>query len=547
MTGTVAALHPALRVTDLSVSYLTRGTRIDAVRGVSFDVEAGQTIAIVGESGSGKTTTGQAIIGLLAKNARVESGKVELEGTDILGAPAATLGDVRGSRIALIPQDPTVSLNPLRRVGVQIAEVFRLHGTVPKEQWKPRTIELLERVGFTDARKQVSAYPHELSGGQRQRVLIAIAIANSPSVIIADEPTSGLDVTVQRRTLDLLDELQRELGTAIVHVTHDLAVASDRSDTIAVLRHGQVVEFGRTAAVIAAPRSDYARHLLSSAPSLQVSDRVPRSDPAHPAEIVLEVSGLAKEFPGHVGSPSFLAVNDVSFSVPRGSTLSIVGESGSGKSTTARLLTRLIQPTSGRITLLGRDYTEKSERQFRHRRVAIQVVYQNPFASLDPKLTVGQIIEEPLKALSELKRTQRLASVSDILDAVALPQDFLKRPPRELSGGQRQRVAIARALVLRPDVVVLDEPISALDASVQGQILDLLESLQQDFGSSYVFISHDLAVVRRISDHVVVLNKGRVVEQGPAEAIFTRPQSDYTRDLLAAVPGGGKRAAAAAG
>ncbi len=407
-----------------------------------------------------------------------------------------------------------------------------------------RVLELLERVGLDDPALRARQYPHELSGGMRQRVLIAIAIALHPALIIADEPTSALDATVQRRILDLIDDLRREQGTSVLLVTHDLGVAADRAQRILVLKDGVVVEQGAAEAILADPSDGYTRQLLQDAPALATAFRRPEAplflrDAAaaaaeNPYAVVAE--GLVKEFTAR-GREPFRAVDDISFRVRRGTTHALVGESGSGKTTTARLVTRFLHPDAGTIELDGTDIAGLTGDALRQLRRRIQLVYQNPFSSLDPRQTIGQIIAEPLANFREGSAAERRVRAAELIDRVALPADVLGRSPRELSGGQRQRVAIARALAIRPDVVVLDEAVSAFDVTVQARILELLEGLQRELGLTYLFISHDLAVVRRISHTVSVMRRGRIVEEGTTEDLFRTPTHDYTRELLAAVPG----------
>lgn len=541
-----------LDVQGLRVSYDSRAGRREVVHGVDVSVGEGAVVALVGESGSGKSTTAHALIGLLPEGGRVDGGSIALGGVDITGWSQQRLRAVRGAQVGLVPQDPVSSLDPVRPIGVQVGEVLRLHGVRSAAVRRARVLELLERVGLDDPALRARQYPHELSGGMRQRVLIATAIALGPRLIIADEPTSALDVTVQRRILDLIDDLRREEGTSVLLVTHDLGVAADRAQRIVVLNQGRVVEQGPSAGILSSPADVYTRQLLADAPALAVGDfRRPapalflRDAAAAAAEnpYVIVADGLVKEFAVHGrGREPFRAVDDVSFQVRRGTTHALVGESGSGKTTTARLVTRFLQPDAGRIELVGSsgelaDIAGLHGEGLRRLRRRIQLVYQNPFSSLDPRQSVAQIVAEPLHNFREGTRADRSARAAELLDRVALPADLLERTPRELSGGQRQRVAIARALAIRPDVVVLDEAVSALDVTVQARILELLESLQQELGLTYLFISHDLAVVRRISHTVSVMRRGRVVEAGSTEDIFTSPAHEYTRELLAAVPG----------
>ncbi|MGW9585988.1 dipeptide ABC transporter ATP-binding protein [Microbacterium sp. NPDC055455] len=536
-----------LDVQDLRVSYQTRAGRREVVHGVDVSVGEGEVVALVGESGSGKSTTAHALIGLLPEGGRVDGGSISIGGVDITGWSQKRLRAVRGAQVGLVPQDPVSSLDPVRPVGVQVGEILRLHGVRDAATRRGRVLELLDRVGLDDPALRARQHPHELSGGMRQRVLIATAIALRPRLIIADEPTSALDATVQRRILDLIDDLRREEGTSVLLVTHDLGVAADRAQRIVVLNHGRVVEQGPSAGILSSPAVPYTRQLLADAPSLATGEfRGPtaplflRDAAAAAAEnpYAVAAEGLVKEFAVHGrGREPFRAVDDVSFQVRRGTTHALVGESGSGKTTTARLVTRFLHPDAGRIQLDGADIAGLKGEELRRLRRRVQLVYQNPFSSLDPRQSVAQIVAEPLHNFREGTRPQRRARAAELIDRVSLPADVLERTPRELSGGQRQRVAIARALAIRPEVVVLDEAVSALDVTVQARILELLESLQQELGLSYLFISHDLAVVRRISHTVSVMRRGRVVEAGSTEDIFTASAHDYTRELLAAVPG----------
>ncbi len=537
--STAISNAPVLEIGHLAVGYRGSDGFQRVVHDVSLRVRPGEVVALVGESGSGKTTTAQAVIGLLAENGRLEAGAVRLNGTDIAGWSQKQLDTIRGSKISLIPQDPTSSLNPVKTIGAQVAEVLQIHRRGSRAEIDARVVELLARVGLSRPELRAKQYPHELSGGMRQRVLIAIAIALRPALIIADEPTSALDVTVQKRILDLIDELRREYGTAVLLVTHDLGVAADRANHIVVLKGGRIQEQGPTSEILASPRSEYTRKLLADAPSLGKIRAVPRARSPRIAgsDDAIVVQNLVQDFPVGGRREAFRAVDDVSFTVQRGTTHAIVGESGSGKTTTARGIVGFQKPTSGRILVDGVDVTTLRGENLRRFRKTIQLVYQNPFASLDPQQTIFQIVEEPLLNFDPLPRDDRARKVHAILERVGLPQSVLTRKPRALSGGQRQRVAIARALVLDPQVLVLDEAVSALDVTVQAQILELLEELQQALGLTYLFISHDLAVVRQISDTVSVLHNGRQVDSGPVEDVFLRPGSAYTRELISAIPG----------
>ena len=539
-----APTAPLLEVAGLRVAYRTRRGHVEAVRGVDLAVARGGVTAVVGESGSGKSSAAQAVIGLLADNGAVTGGTIALTGTDgrrqeLVGLPERDWRQLRGTRIGLIPQDPTSSLDPVRTIGASVADPLRIHGWRDRDRIDARVLELLERVGLDDPAARARQYPHELSGGMRQRVLIAAALALEPELLIADEPTSALDVTVQATVLDLIDELREATGAGVLLITHDLAVAADRADSLVVMRAGRVEEAGPTAALLAAPSADYTRTLLADAPSLrQVVDRSPRTSAAEEAPLV-RVQGLRQEFGGRGGAP-FVAVEDLSFDIPRGTTHALVGESGSGKTTTGRAIAGFRRPTAGSIRVGGTEVTELGTgARLRRFRSTVQLVHQNPFGSLDPRQSIAQILEEPLRNTRRGSRAERRSAALHHLELVSLPPEVASRRPRELSGGQRQRVAIARALILQPDVVVLDEAVSALDVTVQAQILRLLASLQDELGLTYVFISHDLAVVRQVADTVSVLRRGVQVESGAVERVLEDPRHDYTRQLLAAIPGSG--------
>ncbi|MFJ6415391.1 dipeptide ABC transporter ATP-binding protein [Paeniglutamicibacter sp. NPDC091659] len=527
-----------LNVKNLNVSYLTGRNATRVVHDVSFTIEPGEVLALVGESGSGKSTTAHALIGLLASNGKLESGKIELNGTDIAGWNDKRLQAVRGAQIGLIPQDPGSSLNPVRTIGSQLGEVLRIHRRESRSTVGARVHELLERVGLDNPSLRARQYPHELSGGMRQRVLIANAIALRPALVIADEATSALDATVQKTVLDLLDDLRTEYGTAVLFVTHDLGVAAERADSMVVMNHGRIEEAGPTSRILQSPGTPYSRMLISNAPALN-----PRSPRTHVTQVAdearkpaIEVTSLVREFPTGRRTEPFRAVDEVSFTVARGTTHSIVGESGSGKTTTARMILGLTTPSSGSVKIDGEETTELRGEALRLQRRRIQLVQQNPFASLDPRQGIGSIIREPMRNFSLGTPAEQQDAVLDLLDRVALPRTILERKPRELSGGQRQRVALARALAPQPAILVLDEAVSALDVTVQAQVLDLLVSLQDELGLSYLFISHDLAVVRQISHTVSVMRRGKVVESGNAADIFDNPGTEYTRNLLAAIP-----------
>ncbi|HBM2978360.1 TPA: ABC transporter ATP-binding protein [Klebsiella michiganensis] len=521
-----------LSVEHLRISYRSQREWREVVHDVSFQVKRGEMLAFVGESGSGKTTTAQAIIGLLADNARRDSGRILINDEDISGWSAKRLDGLRGARISLVPQDPGNSLNPVKTIGAQVGEILRLHQKSSAAARKAQVLALLTKVGLSHPEQRIDQYPHQLSGGMKQRVLIAIAIALKPDLIIADEPTSALDVTVQKRILDLLDTLRRESGTAVLFVTHDLALAAERADRLLVFRHGEIQEQGATGDVIRTPQHTYTRQLLSDLQGSTLT--IAPASGRVLATPAIRVEGISKRF--SLGSAHLQALDAVSFEVKRGSTHALVGESGSGKTTLARILLGFEKADSGHIAIDGIDAGHLSREALRQLRRKIQFVYQNPFASLDPRQTLFEIIEEPLKNFDRLNAEVRRQRVETVAARVALAPELLSRTARELSGGQRQRVAIARALILEPTILVLDEATSALDVTVQAQILALLQQLQQQLGLSYLFITHDLATVRRIAHSVTVLRAGQVVEHCDVSRLFSAPQHDYTRELIAAIP-----------
>ncbi|MDD1964643.1 ABC transporter ATP-binding protein [Pseudomonas putida] len=532
-----------LDVRDLSVSYRSKGLVTQAVRGLSFTLQRGETVAIVGESGSGKSTLANALLGLLPVAASIDQGELRVGDVEMRNASERQKRLIRGRTIGLVPQDPMVSLNPTLRVGQQIGEALKLANGRGYRSADAGVVELLGLVGLDNAVLRARQYPHELSGGMRQRVLIAIAMAGNPQLIIADEPTSALDVTVQRKILDHLQRLVAERGISLLIITHDLGVATDRADRLLVMKQGELVEQGTPRQILDTPQHPYTRALLAAAPAFSTASR---RFPVKPGRPILSLQGVGKTFelPGLKGQGrQFAALEGLSFDLSAGQTLAIVGESGSGKSTTLRIALGLEQPTRGRVLFEGQDVTGLSWKAFRPLRRRIQLVQQNPFSALDPRFTVFDCIVEPLVSFGLLKGAALEQAAVELMGRVQLPVHFLDRLPHELSGGQRQRVAIARALALNPDVLLLDEPVSALDVSVQAQILDLLDELQRESNIAYVLVSHDLAVVARMADQVLVLRQGRVVEQGALRQVFERPTSEYTRELLAAIPGVGGRMA----
>ncbi|MDF0732126.1 ABC transporter ATP-binding protein [Pseudomonas entomophila] len=526
-----------VEVRDLSISYRFAGHVTQAVKGLSFDIEEGETVAIVGESGSGKSTLANALLGLLPGNARVDAGQLRVNGIDLAHASEREKRHLRGRTVGLVPQDPMVSLNPTLRVGQQVAEALVLARGRRYPALDADVVALLEQVGLDQPRLRARQYPHELSGGMRQRVLIAIALAGEPRLIIADEPTSALDVTVQRKILDHLQRLVAERGISLLIITHDLGVASDRADRLLVMKQGELVEHGPPRQILQAPAHPYTRALLAAAPAF-AARRAPRATPASPPLLRLENVGKRFSLPRVKGQPDhFIALDGLNLEVHAGQTLAIVGESGSGKSTALRIALGLEAPSQGRVRFAGEDITGRGWRALRPLRRRMQLVQQNPFAALDPRFTVFDSIVEPLVAFGLLKGEALEHAARELISRVRLPLEYLDRLPRELSGGQRQRVAIARALALQPELLLLDEPVSALDVSVQAQVLALLQELQRELGIAYVLVSHDLAVVASMADQVLVLRQGQVVEQGPAAQVFERPASEYTRELIAAIPG----------
>jgi len=578
-----AESDPLLEIRDLEVAFRSSTGLVPAVRKANLTLYPGQSVAIVGESGSGKSTLAHAVIGLLPGTGRVTGGTIRFQGRDITHLGTQELTSLRGSSIGLVPQDPMSNLNPVWSIGFQVKEALRANGLagVADDRLAHLMAEhaghaqktdtsaggridvdeqvalLLEQAGLPEASRRAKQYPHEFSGGMRQRALIAIGLAARPDLLIADEPTSALDVTVQRRILDHLQTLVRELGTAMLFITHDLGLAAERAEHIVVMHRGRVVESGPSLEVLQDPRHPYTQRLVKAAPSLasrriesahargiQVTDDelLGASLGSSATEEILRVERLTKVFEvrGAKGTDKTLtAVDDVSFGIRKGTTTALVGESGSGKSTVANIILNLIDPTSGKVFHDGVDLSTLGPKELFALRRIMQPVFQNPYGSLDPMYSIFRVVEEPLRVHGIGTAKEREARVAELLDMVSLPRSVMRRYPHELSGGQRQRVAIARALALKPQIVVLDEAVSALDVLVQAQILRLLSDLQSELELTYLFITHDLAVVRQIADDVVVMEHGRIVESGAADELFANPRQDYTRELIRAVPGAG--------
>ncbi|MWB98134.1 dipeptide ABC transporter ATP-binding protein [Agromyces seonyuensis] len=562
------AERPILEIKDLQVGFQTQNGMVTAVDGVNLTLYRGQSLAIVGESGSGKSTTAHAIINLLPGTGRITRGQILLDGKDLTKVSKREMESIRGRQVGFVPQDPMSNLNPVWSVGFQVEEAIRANGVAKgKQAVRERAIQVLKQAGLQDAERRLKQYPHQFSGGMRQRVLIGIGLSADPQLLIADEPTSALDVTVQRVILDHLETLTRDLGTTLVFITHDLGLAAERAEQLVVMYKGRIVESGPSVEILQNPQHPYTKRLVAAAPSL-ASRRIEASASLDQAETDLtgDVAGdsldlvatlearhdtdsvaAAKESAIIVedltkvykirGSGDFTAVDKVSFQIPRGTTMALVGESGSGKSTVAKMLLKLEEPTSGEITIDGKRLNGLSSKDAFALRSRMQPVFQDPYGSLNPLMNIGNLIAEPMKVHKFGDRDSRRARVHELLDQVSLPTSLVTRYPNELSGGQRQRIAIARALALKPDIVVLDEAVSALDVLVQAQILRLLADLQAELDLTYLFITHDLAVVRVIADNVAVMQKGRIVETATTDEVFGNPTQQYTRDLLAAIPG----------
>lgn len=557
--------HPLLQVRDLRIAFrVDRKNTVEAVKGISFDVPRNSTVALVGESGSGKSVSSLAVMGLLPLHTTIiaPGSRAHFDGRELLALPPAERRQLCGKDIAMIFQEPMSSLNPVFTVGYQIAEVLRRHMGMNARQARARTLELLEEVGIPDHSVKIDAYPSQMSGGQQQRVMIAMAIACEPKLLIADEPTTALDVTIQKQIIELIKRLQKKHRMSVLFITHDLGLVGEIADRVIVMRHGEVREEGEAAQVFGAPVDAYTRALLHCRPKLDERPlRLPVIDDylsgrftpeqelpqrmrgtAPGDEPVLVVKNLAKSFwlrDGLFRKREFKAVKDVSFTLARGKTLGVVGESGSGKTTVGLTLLRLHRATGGSAMFDGKDLFAMPERDYQAYKRRIQIIFQNPYASLNPRFTVGQILLEPMRIHRiGLDDAERIGMAYELLKRVGLPEQAFHRYPHEFSGGQRQRIAIARCLTMKPEILVCDESVSALDVSVQAQVLNLLQDLQDEYGMSYIFISHDLSVVKYIADQVMVMHHGSVVEMADSDQLYRNPQHDYTRSLLGAIPRG---------
>ena len=537
---------PILSVRDLKIDFETPDGTVNAVKGTSFDVAPGECLGIVGESGSGKSQSALAAMGLIADNGAV-SGSIMFNGMEMVGAKASTLRKVRGAQMSMIFQDPLTSLTPHLTVGAQMREVLTLHKDLKGEEATKRCIDWLEQVRIPEARRRLDQFPHELSGGMRQRVMVAIAMLCDPKLLLADEPTTALDVTVQAQVLDLMYELKKETGTGIVLITHDMGVVARMCDRVVVMKDGEIVETGGAGGIFYKPRHEYTQMLLNAVPRIDQPNREgrPQLGPAPDASVVpiVEAREVKVQFPVNVGGGLFgktkmlRAVDGVSFDLRPGETLGVVGESGCGKSTLARAVLKLVPQSAGSVAWMGRDITHADRKEMNSLRDDLQIVFQDPLASLDPRMTIGQSIAEPLTVHKpDLSKAEREKKVKDFLPRVGLSPSLINRYPHELSGGQNQRVGIARAMILQPKLLICDEAVSALDVSVQAQVVDLLIGLQKEFGLAMIFISHDLSVVREISHRVMVLYLGKVVEVAGRTAIYEDARHPYTKALISAVP-----------
>ncbi|MFI5717852.1 ABC transporter ATP-binding protein [Nocardia sp. NPDC051750] len=531
---------PVISVRDLVIEAGPAEAPNRLVDGVSFDVHPGEAVALVGESGSGKSMTMLATMGLLPRGVRVTGGSIRLGDLDLLTAAGTSLRAVRGADLAMVFQDPMMSLNPVMRIHTQLAEMIELHtGGLTKDEIRARCIELLESVNMPDPERKLRSYPHELSGGQRQRVMIAMAMAHDPRMLIADEPTTALDVTVQAQVMRIMQEVRERVGSSLVLVTHDLGLVAENADRVLVMYRGKLVEEGSTADIFRNPRDDYTRRLLSAVLSLgdeRVAGKDAEVSAEKPGRPVIDVDDVHVHYPvrnsWRAKPEQFRAVDGVSLRLDRGVTVGLVGESGCGKSTLVKTILGIQTPTSGQVYVHGREVNRLSDRARRPLRRTVQAVFQDPYSSLDPRLTVHEIVAEPLR----INKCYSAGRVAEVLEQVGLTTTMARRRPAEFSGGQRQRIGIARALALKPEALILDEPTSALDVSIQAQVIELLRDLQRELGLAYLFVSHDLAVVRSLADEVAVMRQGRFVEYGSAVQVFDDPQHEYTQMLLASAP-----------
>ncbi len=557
-----------LEIKNLTIEFRTEDETVKAVKSLNLSIPKGKTVGLVGESGSGKSVTSLAIMGLIPNPpGKISEGEILFHGEDLTKASNERMRKLRGNKIAMIFQEPMTSLNPVFTTGNQIDEVLMLHQNMTKEQARKRTIELFEEVGIPSPKESVDKYPHQMSGGQKQRVMIAMAMACEPELLICDEPTTALDVTIQKQVLELMFELQRKHNMSMLFITHDLAVIADIADEVAVMFRGDLVEQNTTKALFENPQHPYTKGLLACRPSLEenpvrlltVEDflnakedidvsslemKKPRPISETENPVILEVTNFNKHFPikgGLFGRTVdwFKAVDDVTLKVRKGRTLGLVGESGCGKTTLGRSILRLLEPTAGEVIYNGVNVTNLNKKEMREIREKMQIIFQDPYSSLNPRMTIGDIITEPM-VIHNMggSKKDRYQVAADLLEKVGLKGDYLNRYPHEFSGGQRQRICIARALSLKPEFIICDESVSALDVSVQAQVLNLLQDLQDELGLTYIFISHDLSVVKYISDEIGVMNKGKIVEYGPAEEVYHNPQDEYTKKLLSAIPKG---------
>ncbi len=523
-----------LDVNDLGVEFSVEGEWIPAAKNLTYQIRAGEVLAIVGESGSGKSASSMALLGLTPQNGRV-SGSVKLEGEELMTASAKRLRQIRGTGIAVIFQEPMTALNPVYTIGFQIMETLQVHSNITNQAAKARAIELLTMVDLPDPAKAFDSYPHQLSGGQRQRAMIAQAISCDPKLLIADEPTTALDVTIQAEILDLLRNLQKRLNSAILLITHDMGVVADLADRVLVMKDGVMVEQGTATEIYKKPTQTYTQELLKAVPSLGRGAALAAKS-ASSAATVLRLENVNIEYPKRGRVPAFLAAQGINLEIARGEVLGLVGESGSGKTTVGRAAVGLLPIKSGSLVVAGMDITKIRNTELKTLRSKLGIVFQDPGSSLNPRWSIAQSISEPLVLTKTMSKQQISARVNELLDQVQLPTNYRNRYPHELSGGQRQRVGIARALALSPELLVADEPTSALDVSVQARVLELLKELQGDLGFACLFVSHDLAVVDYLADRIAVMNHGEIVEQGDKNQILRNPQQDYTKRLIAAVP-----------